>query len=108
MIPFENTDLKIIGWKFNYDEQILLFILLPKKYSEVFNSEEFINQLTTLDNSSLSEDIKDEKYEELLEQYEILEIFEQEEISELTGKGDIDPDDLHQSLYEFLKEELNN
>jgi hypothetical protein len=108
MIPFENTDLKVVGWEYNDDEQILLFILLPKKASEVFNSDDFIRQLSTLENSSLSEEIKDEKYEVLLEQYEILEIFEQEEISELTEKGEIDPEDIHQSLYEFLKEELNN
>ncbi|HKJ33576.1 MAG TPA: hypothetical protein VKA34_17200 [Balneolales bacterium] len=105
MINFNQTDLKIVGWEIDKDEKILLFVLIDKNNIDKYNIDDFMNEVLALETSLLSEEDKDQEYDELLERYGIIEVFDQEEISELTESGDIDPEDLHSSLYELMREE---
>ena len=103
MYNFEDTDLKIAGWEIGEDQKIMLFILLDKKNIDKYDLDGFMNDILSLELLTVSEEEKDKRYEDLLDRYGIIEVFDQEEISELSENGNIDPDDLHYSLYKLIQ-----
>lgn len=105
MVNFEHTDLKIIGWEIDDKQKLLLYVLLDKNNADKFDIDHFMNEILSLELENISEEIKDNKYELILDKFGIIEAFDQDEISDLTQQGEIDPEDIHQSLYELVKEE---
>lgn len=105
MTPFESTDLKIIAWDEDNGTQRRFYILLDKKKSGSFDPYELLENMHQIEHNLSGENEKDQAFDDLMESGGIIEIFEDEEIHELIEENEIDPEDLHQSLYDLVAEE---
>ena len=107
MISYNDTDLQIITIENDLDDSTNLYLLIRAEMKENLDTEKLLNELSDLEASGKDEDQKDDDYEELLERMGIIEIFDQDEIENLTEDGLIDPEDLHYSIYQIVSEELD-
>jgi hypothetical protein len=99
MIPFEETDLHIIELESEAGEITRLYLLNEIVEGQGFNADEFVAKM---DEVLPKTDKQPELFDALLDEMNVIEIFDQGDIEELIDEGLIDPDDLHQSLYDFL------
>ena len=107
MITFNDTDLQIITIENDLDDSTNLYLLIQAEAKENLDTEKLLDELSDLETSAKGEDQKDEDYDELLERMGIIEIFDQDEIENLTEDGLIDPEDLHYSIYQIVAEEMD-
>ena len=107
MISFNDTDLQIITIENDLEDSTNLYLLLHADARENLETEKLLDELSDLETSDKDEDQKDDDYEELLERMGIIEIFDQDEIENLTEEGLIDPEDLHYSIYQIVSEEMD-
>ncbi len=107
MISFNDTDLQIITIENDLEDSTSLYLLLHADMKEHLGTEKLLDELSDLETSDKDEDQKDDDYEELLERMGIIEIFDQDEIENLTEEGLIDPEDLHYSIYQIVAEEMD-
>lgn len=105
MVSFENTDLKIIAWDTNNGTRAQLYILLEAGFSNSFDPYLLLEKMHDIEHDQTDEDEKDREFDDLMDLYGIIEIFEDEEINELIEENEIDPGDLHQSIYELVSRE---
>ncbi len=99
MIPFEETDLHVIELESENGEITRLYLLNEIVEDQPFNADEFVAKM---DEVLPKTDKNPELFDALLDEMNVIEIFDQFDIEELIDEGLIDPDDLHQSLYDFL------
>ncbi|TNE71665.1 hypothetical protein EP331_08990 [bacterium] len=102
MIPFENTDLHIIELESDDNVITRLYLLNEVVEGVDFSVDDFVAEM---DEVLPKADTKPELFDQLLDRMNVIEIFDQEDIEDLIDEGFVDPDDLHQSLYDFLATE---
>ena len=107
MISFNDTDLQIITIENDFEDSTNLYLLIRASEMVNLDTEKLLDKLSDLETSDKDEDQKDDDYEELLERMGIIEIFDQDEIENLTEEGLIDPEDLHYSIYQIVAEEMD-
>lgn len=104
MIPFENTDLHIVEIETEDGSDTRLYFLLNQSELNTFDPQLFLDELDLV---MPKVEKNPELFDSLLEKFNVLELFDQEDIEELIDEGMVDPEDLHQSLYDFYLAELN-
>lgn len=102
MVSFEDTDLKIIAWDTDGHVQTRLYILLDARFADAFDPYDLLEKMHNIEHDQADETSKDREFDDLMEGNGIIEIFEDEEIHELIEDNEIDPEDLHQSLYDLV------
>lgn len=103
MIPLENTSLLTYTAEDEDGNEEFFALMIEKSKEESFDIDVFmkdLNDIETEDDDALEEAILD-----VMDKYSVIEMFDQEDIDELTEEGRIDPEDLHSSLYEVIVEE---
>ena len=108
MISFNNTDLHIFTVENDLEDSTSLYLLMYADKQQNLNIESLLDELRALVESDKIDDQKDEDYEALLERMGIIEIFDQDEIENLTEDGFIDPEDLHYSIYQIVADEMDS
>lgn len=108
MISYDDTDLHIFTIESNSEDSTSLYLLMYADKRQSLNIESILDELRAIVESDNSDDQKDEDYEELLERMGIIEIFDQDEIEDLTDDGFIDPEDLHYSIYQIVADEMDD
>ncbi len=102
MIPLEKTTLKIIGCNLDNGKERHLFFLLDNQKAEDINLQRFIREAFNIENHSMGSLKKDVAFEDMVESYGIIDVFDEEEVSEFIKDGLVDLKNLHHSLYELL------
>lgn len=101
MIPFELTDLKII--QVESDEgQLTFFLLMESDKSAIFNIDTFTNEFEAYLDGDEDDESYDAEFDQFLEEIGVIELFSQDDIDEMLEDDLLNPDDIHQSLYEYL------
>lgn len=100
--PLEDTDLRIIELETESGETSSIYFLIERSVSDTFDPQSFFDKLDTL---FLDEEPDVDKLDDLFEEFGVLEMLDDEEFNDLIEEGEIDPEDIHPSLYEFLTEE---
>ncbi len=102
MIPLEETTLKIIGCNLDNGKERHLFFLVDNQKADDRNLQRFIREAFTIENLSMGKLKKDVAFEDMIESYGIIDVFDDEEVSEFIKDGMVDLKSLHHSLYELL------
>lgn len=98
MIAFEKTDLKIIELETEDDGVARLYLLIETVEDVVFDMQKFIDDMDAV---MPQVDKNETIFDAMLSRNNVLEIFDEEDIEEMIDEGELDPEDLHQSIYEF-------
>jgi hypothetical protein len=98
MKAFENTDLKIIELETEDGGVARLYLLIETIEGTEFDMQKFIDDM---DEVMPKVDKNPNAFDEMLNRNNVLEIFDEEDIEEMIDEGELDPEDLHQSIYEF-------
>jgi hypothetical protein len=98
MIAFEKTDLKIIELETEDGGEARLYLLIETVENTEFDMQKFIDDM---DKVMPLVDRNPNAFDQMLDRNKVLEIFDEEDIEELIDEGVLDPEDLHQSVYEF-------
>lgn len=102
MIPLEKTTLKIIGCNLNNGKERHLFFIVDNQKADDANLKRFIREAYNIENLSMENLKKDVAFEDIIESYGIIDVFDDDEISEFINEGLVDIKNLHHSLYEIL------
>jgi len=108
MVSFNETDLQVISVENDFEESTTFYLLVLAQSSAGLNARKLLDALQDLEASDKSDGQKDEDYVNLLEQMGIIEIFDQDEVEDLTEDGLIDPEDLHYSIYQIVADEQDD
>jgi hypothetical protein len=100
--PLEETDLRIVELETDSGDTSSIYFLLERSISDSFDPQAFFDKLDVL---FVDEDPDVDKLDDLFDEFGVLEMLDDEEFVELIDEGEIDPEDIHPSLYEFLTEE---
>ena len=102
MIPLEKTTLKIIGCNLDNGKKYHLFFIVDNQKADDNNLQRFIREAFNIENISMENLKKDVAFEDMIESYGIIDVFDDEEVSEFIKDGLVDLKNLHHSLYELL------
>jgi hypothetical protein len=103
MIPFEQTDIVVIGTEQDEGDE-LLALLIIKEAGHSFSFDDFLEDLSTIEDEQ-DENALEAEIERVMASHRVLEMYDSEDLSEFLEDGELDSDDLHESLYEIYKEE---
>lgn len=101
MIPLEKTELKIVSCSFD-NSQTHLFFLVDSLKSGTESITQFLKEAYDAESNTEYDFVKDKTFEQILEYYGIIDVFDEKEISQLNQEGLIDIKDLHRSIYQLL------
>lgn len=102
MIPLEKTTLKIIGCNLDNGKERHLFFIIDNLKADDQSLQRFIREAFNIENHSINVLKKDVAFEDMIESYGIIDVFDDDEISGLIKDGLVDIKNLHKTLYELI------